>query len=150
RNAPLRVRCIVSLFRRTKNKISRCKLQQEIDAEIASHIEMRIADSIAAGMSPEAARRDALIRLGNRTSTRDRVTEADSGMLWDSLFRDLTYAARQLRRTPAFTVTALLTLILAIGANVIIFSVLNVFVLRPLDVPQSAPIYNVVHKQAGY
>ena len=74
----------MSLFRRTKNKISRSKLQQEIDAEIASHIEMRIADNIAAGMSPEAARRDALIRFGNRTTTREQVTEEDSGMFWDS------------------------------------------------------------------
>ncbi len=128
----------MSLFRRTKNKLSRSKLQEEIDAEMASHIEMRIADSIAAGMSPEAARRDALIRFGNRTSTRERVTEADAGMLWDSLFRDLHYAARQLRRTPAFTITALVTLILAIGANVVVFSILNAFVLRPLDVPQTA------------
>jgi len=140
----------MSLFRRTKNKLSRSKLQQEIDAEMASHIEMRIADNIAAGMSPEAARRDALIRFGNRTTTRERVTEEDAGMLWDSLFRDLHYAARQLRRTPAFTITALITLILAIGANVIVFSILNAFVLRPLDVPQTAPIYNVVHQQPGY
>lgn len=140
----------MSLFRRTKNKLSRSKLQEEIDAEMASHIEMRIADNVAAGMSPEAARRDALIRFGNRTSTRERVTEADAGMFWDSLFRDLHYAARQLRRTPAFTITALVTLILAIGANVVVFSILNAFVLRPLDVPQTAPIYNVVHQQTGY
>ena len=71
-------------------------------------------------------------------------------MFWDSLFRDLHYAARQLRRSPAFTVTALVTLILAIGANVIVFSVLNALVLRPLDVPQSAALYNVVHKQPAY
>ena len=124
----------MSLFRRTKNKLSRSKLQQEIDAEIESHVEMRIADNLAAGMSPEAARRDALIRFGNRTTTRERVTEEDAGMFWDSLVRDLLYAARQLRRTPAFTITGLITLILAIGANVIVFSVLNALVLRPLDV----------------
>ena len=140
----------MSLFRRTKNKISRSRLQQDIDAEIESHIEMRIADNLAAGMSPDAARRDALIRFGNRTTTRERVTEEDSGMLWDSLVRDLLYAARQLRRTPAFTFTALITLILAIGANVVVFSVLSAFVLRPLDIPQSAGLYNVVHKQSGY
>ncbi|MBV9886999.1 MAG: ABC transporter permease, partial [Acidobacteria bacterium] len=140
----------MSLFRRTKNKLSRSKLQQEIDAEIESHVEMRIADNLAAGMSPEAARRDALIRFGNRTTTRERVTEEDAGMFWDSLVRDLLYAARQLRRTPAFTITGLITLILAIGANVIVFSVLNALVLRPLDVPQSDGLYNVVHKQPHY
>jgi predicted permease len=101
-------------------------------------------------MSPEQARRDALVRFGNRTVTRERVTEEDAGMAWDSLVRDLIYGARQLRRTPAFTITALITLILAIGANVVVFSVLNALVLRPLDVPQSAGLYNVVHKQPGY
>jgi len=140
----------MSLLRRTRNKISRTKLEQEIDAEIQSHVEMRIADNLASGMSPEAARRDALVRFGNRTAMRERVTEEDSGMVWDSLARDLIYAARQLRRTPAFTVTALITLILAIGANVVVFSVLNALVLRPLDVPQSAALYNVVHRESGY
>ncbi len=140
----------MSLFRRTRNKISRSKLEQEIDAEIESHVEMRIADSIASGMSLEAARRDALVRFGNRTVTRERVTEEDAGMIWDSLVRDLIYATRQLRRTPAFTITALITLILAIGANVVVFSVLNALILRPLDVPQSAGLYNVVHKESGF
>jgi predicted permease len=140
----------MSLFRRTRNKISRSKLEQEIDAELQSHVEMRIADNVASGMSPEAARRDALVRFGNRAATRERVTEEDAGMVWDPLARDLIYASRQLRRTPAFTLTALITLILAIGANVVVFSVLNALVLRPLDVPQSAGLYNVVHKESGY
>lgn len=140
----------MSLFRRTKNKLSHSRLKQEIDAEIASHIEMRIADNVASGMSPEEARRDALIRFGNRTTTRERVTEEDAGMAWDSLSRDLMYAARQLRRTPAFTITALITLILAIGANVVVFSVLNSLVLRPLDVPQASELYNVVHKEPAH
>jgi predicted permease len=140
----------MSLLQRIKNKIARSKLEQEIDAEIQSHVEMRIADNIASGMSPEAARRDALVRFGNRTVTREQATEADAGMAFDAFGRDLMYAARQLRRTPTFTVTALITLILAIGANVVVFSVLNALVLRPLDVPQSAGLYNVVHKEAGY
>ena len=63
----------MSLFRKTKNKISRSKLEQEIDAELQSHVEMRIADNLASGMSPEAARRDALVRFGNRAATRSGV-----------------------------------------------------------------------------
>jgi len=140
----------MSVLRRIVNTFSRSKLHQEIDAEIQAHVEMRIADNIAAGMSPEEARHDALIRFGNRTVMRERMTAMDAATALDGFGRDLRYAARQLRRSPAFTATALVTLILGIGANVVVFSVLNAMLLRPLDVPQSSGLYNLVHKQKGY
>jgi predicted permease len=138
------------IFRRIINALRRSKLEKEIDREIKSHVEMRTADNIAAGMSPEEARREALIRFGNRTLTREKVTAVDAELAFDAFWRELRYAARQLRRSPAFTATALVTLILGIGANVVVFSVLNAMLLRPLDVPQPAGLYNVVHKQQGY
>ena len=138
------------IFRRLVNTFSRSKLHEEIDAEIQSHVEMRMADNIAAGMSPEEARRDALIRFGSRVVMRERITAADAATALDAVWRDLRYAARQLRRSPTFTVSALVTLILGIGANVVVFSVLNALVLRPLDVPRPAGLYNVVHQQHGY
>jgi len=139
----------MSIFRRVVNTFSRSKLHQEIDAEIQSHVEMRTADNIAAGMSPEEARRDALIRFGSRVVMRERVTAADAATALDAFGRDLRYAARQLQRSPAFTATALVTLILGIGANVVVFGVLNAMVLRPLDVPQPIGLYNVVHQSPG-
>jgi predicted permease len=140
----------VSVFRRLVNTFSRSKLHQEIDAEIQAHVEMRIADNIAAGMSPEEARRNALIRFGSRVAMRERVTAADAATALDAVWRDLRYAARQLQRSPAFTTTALLTLILGIGANVVVFSAVNALVLRPLDVPEPTGLYNVVQKTPGY
>jgi predicted permease len=139
----------MSILRRIVNTFSRAKLGREIDAEIQSHVEMRIADNVAAGMSPDEARRDALIRFGNWTLMRERVTAVDAEMALDAVGREMRYAARQLRRSPAFTLTALVTLILGIGANVVVFSVLNALLLRPLDVPQPAGLYNVVHKTQG-
>lgn len=140
----------MSILRRIVNTFSRSKLHREIDAEIQSHVEMRIADNIAAGMSPEEARRDALLRFGSRVVMRERITAADAATSLDAIGRDLRYAARQLRRSPAFTFTALLTLTLGIGANVVVFSVLNAMLLRPLDVPLPTGLYSVVHKQGGY
>src|SRR5580698_9121064 len=144
------MRCVMSIFRRIKNKLTRSQHQQEINAELQSHIEMRIVDAVAGGMSPEEARRDALIRFGNQGVVRERVIEADAGMVLDGLARDILYAARQLRRTPAFTFTALVTLILAIGANVVTFSVLNAIILKPQEGPASDGLYTVVHQQPGY
>jgi predicted permease len=140
----------VSVFRRLVNTFARSRLHREIDAEIQAHVEMRTADNIAAGMSPGQARRDALIRFGSRVVMRERVTAADAATAFDAVWRDLRYAARQLQKSPAFTATALLTLILGIGANVVVFSVVNALVLRPLDVPEPAGLYNVVHETPGY
>src|SRR5258708_3593073 len=140
----------MSILRRIMNTFSLSKLHQEIDAEIQSHVEMRIAYNIAAGIPPEEARSDALIRFGIWIEMRVRITAADAATALDAFGRDLRYAARQLRRSPAFTLTALVTLILGIGANVVVFSVLNALVLRPLDVPQPDGLYNVVHKQQAY
>jgi predicted permease len=140
----------MSIIRRIANSFSRSKLEQEIDAELRSHVEMRIADNLAAGMSLEEARRDALLRFGNRTLMRERVTAVDAELAFDPIGRDLRYAARQLRRSPTFTITALVTLILGIGANVVVFSVLNALLLKPLDVPQPADLYNIVHEDHGY
>jgi predicted permease len=140
----------MSIFRRIVNSFYRSKVEQEVDRELKSHLEMRIADSVAGGMSPEEARRDALIRFGNRTVIREGVTAADAELVFDALWREMRYAARQLRRSPTFTIAALVTLILGIGANVIVFSVLNALLLRPLDVPQPTGLYNVVHETHGY
>jgi predicted permease len=67
-----------------------------------------------------------------------------------SLLRDLRYAVRQLRKSPGFATTAVLTLALGVGANVVVFSVLNALILRPPNAPQSENLYNVVHKSPGY
>src|SRR5215831_10542883 len=65
------------------------------------------------------------------------------------LGQDFRYGLRQLRRSPSFALTALVTLALGIGANVVAFGVLNAMLLKPLDVPQPAGLYNVVHQQPG-
>ena len=127
----------MSLFRRTLNLFSRSKVDQEIDAELRSHIEMRIEDSIAAGMSAQQARMDALIRFGNPTVTKERTTEADAALYLTSLWSDICYAFRQLRRAPGFAVTSILILSLGIGACTAIFSAVKPILLDPLPYPHA-------------
>src|SRR5271168_1848997 len=133
------------LLRRIANLFSRSRVDREIEAELTAHIDLRIEDNLAAGMSPEEARRDALLRFGNTTATRERVASADLALSLESIWSDLRYAARQLRRSPGFTLTTVLTLALAIGANAVVFSVLNAFILRPLNVPHAESLYALQH-----
>jgi predicted permease len=140
----------MSLFRKIPNTFRRSRSGQEIEAELQSHIEMRMADNIASGMSAEEARRDALMRFGSPGAIRERVTSMDLQMTLDAIGRDLSYSARQLRRSPGFALTAVVTLALGIGANVIVFSVLNALILRPVGLPHAERLYNVVQKPRGY
>ena len=124
----------MSLFRRVANLFSRHQVNEEIDAELRAHIELRIADNIASGMTPEDARRDALLRFGNPTSTRERVAHADAPLTLVSVWADVRYGFRQLVRAPGFTAVALITLALGIGANTAIFSLIDAALLKMLPV----------------
>ena len=133
----------MGILRRLGNLGRRTELGRDIDAEMQAHIEMRTEENLAAGMSREEARRDALLRFGNRTTTKERVTAADANLGFAGLGRDIRYTLRQLRRSPGFALTAILTLALGIGANVVVFGVLNAILLRPLNVAGADRLYQI-------
>jgi predicted permease len=134
----------MSTFRRIANLCRRSKVDRAIDAELRSHIEMRTEDNIANGMPPEDARRDALIRFGNRTAMKERATGEDAILVLEDMGRDIRLACRQLLKSPSFTITAIITLGLGIGANVATFSVVDAVMLRPLPYAHPERLIDVV------
>jgi predicted permease len=121
----------MSLLRRVSNLFSPAKIDREIDTELQSHIEMRIEDNLAAGMSADEAWHDAMVRFGNRFVTRERVAAADAPLVIASVGSDMRYALRQLIKNPGFALTAILSLALGIGATVSVFSVIYGVLFHP-------------------
>jgi hypothetical protein len=141
----------MSLLNRVSNLFRRAKLAQEIDDELQSHIEMRMSDNLASGMPPDQARRDALIRFGSPTLTKERVAASDAALTLESFWMDLRYAFRRLAKAPGFSITAILTLALGIGATTAIFSCAYALLLRSLPFQQADRIVtiNETHPQVA-
>jgi predicted permease len=116
---------------------------RDFSEELASHVALHREDNLRSGMTPEEARRAALIRLGGVESVKETMREQRGFSVIDSFLRDLRYSLRGLRRDRAFTLTAIVTLALAIGLNVTVFAVMNTMLFRgyPLVQRNSRLVY---------
>src|SRR5271154_5288825 len=111
--------------------------------ELRFHIEQYTDELVRAGVPPEKAARLAQQELGSLTNVKGDCREAFGVHLFDEIRRQLSYAARLLRKTPGFTATALLTLAVCLGANLTIFAVIDSVLLRPLPFPEPSRLMTI-------
>jgi predicted permease len=107
------------------------------------HLDEQIAENIAAGMSREEARYAAVRTFGNSTFIKEDARQTWGWVWLEQVLHDFRFAFRTLRKSPGFTAVAIVTLALGIGANAVVFGVLNALILRPLNVPKAETLYGI-------
>jgi predicted permease len=134
----------------TSKFFRRSQVENEMDEELRSHIHHRTDDLERSGLDRARAERRARIEFGGREKFKEESREALGGNFIEILIQDLRFAFRTLRKSPSFTAVAVMTLALGIGANAVVFSVMNALILRPLNVPNTQSLYGIEHGESGF
>jgi hypothetical protein len=119
----------------------RSKINAEMEEELRSHIEHRADDLERSGLLRAEAERRARIEFGGREKYKEQIHHALGSHFFEILLQDVRFCLRTLRKSPGFTFAAVTTLALAIGANAVVFGLMDGLILRPLNVPQSDSLY---------
>ena len=124
-------------------RIRRVRGNEDVEEELRIHLEMAAEDNLASGMGPVEARRRAGLKLGSTVAVAQRVSDQELMTHLEGWYRDFIYGLRAIRRTPVFSLTAILTLAFGIGANTAIFSLLYGLLLRSLPAPDPGELADI-------
>ena len=113
-----------------RNVIRRDRVERDLDDEMRAALDLLVDEHLRAGMSAADARRTAMLELGGIESVKQQVRDVRGGALIDTLIQDVRYASRVLRRSPLFTVTAVLSLAIGIAGTAVVFSLADAYLFR--------------------
>src|SRR5256885_5405892 len=136
-------RWITKLVLRCRSLLASKRVDTELDDELRFHLERHTEAPVSRGVTPEEARRQAVIAIGGLDQQKDACRDTGGVTLIDHAVRDIRYAARMLRANPGFTLVAILSLALGIGANTAIFQLIEAVRLRSLPVPRAEQLTEV-------
>jgi hypothetical protein len=131
------------IYSRLYGLLRKNRIEQEMDDEMRFHLLMRTRENIERGMRPDEAEREARRRFGNVGHIKDLARDIKGGGFMETLLQDLRYGARMLTRSPGFTVVAALSLVLGIGVNTSVFTLIYSLAWRPLPVKDPASVVNI-------
>jgi predicted permease len=135
------MRSLKRFFARLANSAARRAQDERLREEIEEHIALQTAENLRAGLSPVEARRQAMLKFGGVEAMKQDYRAERGLLLIENLVRDVRFALRLLRKSAGFTAVAVITLAMAIGANAVVFGVMDALILRPLNVPQADSLY---------
>ena len=138
------LRYVRSLFVRIGGLFKKELHDREFSAELETNLEFHIDDNLRSGMTPQEARREALIKLGGIEQTKEVYRERRGLPMFEMFLQDLRFAVRMLRKNPGVTMIVVLTLALGVGANTAIFGLVNGLLLQRLPVPSAEQIVALV------
>ena len=137
------MRALARLRSLYRNLVHRGRVERDLDDEIAAVFSALEEEHRRSGLSADDARRAAAIELGRAASIKTQVRDARTGAAIETLWQDVRFGLRLLRRTPSFTAAAVLSVTLGVGATIALFGLLDAVRLRPLPVPRAAELAEV-------
>jgi hypothetical protein len=135
------MRSLRRFFTRLVNSATRRAEDDRLREEIEEHLALLTADNLRAGLPPAEARRQALLTFGGVETTKEDYRAERRLLVFENLVQDVRFGLRMLRKSPGFTAVAVVTLALAIGANAVVFGVMDALILRPLNVPEAESLW---------